>query len=84
MATVQQLKMDFLLEILKVEREKSLDILKEERQRRKEAEQEVEILRSKLQSLQHKELDCIKKICDESQSETNPIAAKPREDELAV
>ena len=84
MATVQQLKMDFLLGILKVEREKSLDILKEERQRRKEAEQEVEILRSKLQSLQHKELECIKKICDESHSETNPITAKPREDELVV
>ena len=84
MTTVQQLRMDFLLEILKEERQRSLKILKEERRRRKEAEQEVEILRSILQPLQQKEMNCINKIHLDPHSETKPVAARSRENELGV
>ena len=76
--------MEFLLEILKEEHQRSLDLLKEERQKRKEAEQELETLRAILKPLQQKEMDCIKKIRDESQSETKPVAGRSREDELGV
>ena len=76
--------MEFLLEILKEEHQRNLDLLKEERQKRKEAEQELETLRAILKPLQQKEMDCIKKIRDESQSETKPVAGRSREDELGV